>query len=216
MKFMKIKLLIIAVIMFAASSAFASLSTYEVTINTSNIDATYGVTSGYLYLQYASINSPVASTATVSNLVTDATMGAVVTGSAYGLAGGSTGGPLPTSVVLSTSQPVTDYEQAITSFGNTISFLVTLSSTPGTGTTAASTFNVELFADPSGATALLNPNGGGYAGVGAEINLLNNGTTSATSLDASTTATPTPIPAAAWLLGSGIMGLAGIRRRKQI
>jgi hypothetical protein len=26
-------------------------------------------------------------------------------------------------------------------------------------------------------------------------------------------ATPTPIPAAAWLLGSGIMGLAGIRRR---
>jgi hypothetical protein len=28
-------------------------------------------------------------------------------------------------------------------------------------------------------------------------------------------ATPTPIPAAAWLLGSGLMGLVGIRRRKQ-
>jgi len=27
--------------------------------------------------------------------------------------------------------------------------------------------------------------------------------------------TPTPIPAAFWLLGSGLMGLAGIRRRKQ-
>jgi len=27
--------------------------------------------------------------------------------------------------------------------------------------------------------------------------------------------TPTPIPAAAWLLGSGVLGLAGIRRRKQ-
>jgi len=27
--------------------------------------------------------------------------------------------------------------------------------------------------------------------------------------------TPTPIPAAAWLLGSGLMGLAGLRRRKQ-
>jgi hypothetical protein len=27
--------------------------------------------------------------------------------------------------------------------------------------------------------------------------------------------TPTPIPAAAWLLGSGLMGLAGIRRRKE-
>jgi len=30
-----------------------------------------------------------------------------------------------------------------------------------------------------------------------------------------TDATPTPIPAAAWLLGYGLMGLAGIRRRKQ-
>jgi len=30
----------------------------------------------------------------------------------------------------------------------------------------------------------------------------------------STTATPTPIPAAAWLLGSGLMGLAGLRRKK--
>jgi hypothetical protein len=26
-------------------------------------------------------------------------------------------------------------------------------------------------------------------------------------------ATPTPIPAAAWLLGSGLMGLVGVRRR---
>jgi hypothetical protein len=28
-------------------------------------------------------------------------------------------------------------------------------------------------------------------------------------------ATPTPIPAAAWLLGSGLMGLVGLRRRKK-
>jgi hypothetical protein len=27
--------------------------------------------------------------------------------------------------------------------------------------------------------------------------------------------TPTPIPAAAWLLGSGLLGLVGIRRRKE-
>jgi hypothetical protein len=27
-------------------------------------------------------------------------------------------------------------------------------------------------------------------------------------------ATPTPIPAAAWLLGSGLLGLAGIKRKK--
>jgi hypothetical protein len=27
--------------------------------------------------------------------------------------------------------------------------------------------------------------------------------------------TPTPIPAAAWLLGSGLLGLVGMRRKKQ-
>jgi hypothetical protein len=32
--------------------------------------------------------------------------------------------------------------------------------------------------------------------------------------DYSATATPTPIPAAAWLLGSGLFGLAGFRKRK--
>lgn len=30
------------------------------------------------------------------------------------------------------------------------------------------------------------------------------------------TSTPTPVPAAAWLLGSGLVGLAGLRRRKEI
>lgn len=68
MKFMKIKLLIIAVIMFAASSAFASLS-YEVTVNTSSLAGD----TGYLYLQYEGINA-VASTATVSNFVTDGSL----------------------------------------------------------------------------------------------------------------------------------------------
>ena len=51
MKFMKIKLLIIAVIMFAASSAFASLS-YDVTVDTSSLNGT----SGYLYLVYGGMN----------------------------------------------------------------------------------------------------------------------------------------------------------------
>lgn len=34
-------------------------------------------------------------------------------------------------------------------------------------------------------------------------------------LTGDTTPLPTPIPAAAWLLGSGLLGLAGIRRRRQ-
>jgi hypothetical protein len=49
----------------------------------------------------------------------------------------------------------------------------------------------------------------GALGVGG--NGLANGTV---TIDYTYNATPTPIPAAAWLLGSGLLGLAGIRRRK--
>jgi hypothetical protein len=34
-------------------------------------------------------------------------------------------------------------------------------------------------------------------------------------LGSSSTLSPVPIPAAVWLLGSGLLGLIGIRRRKQ-
>lgn len=205
MKFMKIKLLIIAVIMFAASSAFASLS-YEVTVNTSSLAGD----TGYLYLQYEGINA-VASTATVSNFVTDGSLGAqdtvdVVNGSAVT-------GTLPGSVALANTNSVNDYNHAIT-FGNSLSFLVSFASTPGTPAGGASTFSLGLFSDALGTNPLLNTNGGNYAGTVVLVNLNNDGTTSASSLDITTTATPTPIPAAAWLLGSGLMGLAGIRRRK--
>ena len=47
------------------------------------------------------------------------------------------------------------------------------------------------------------------------VNLANNGSTSTSQWTATTTATATPIPAAAWLLGSGLMGLVGIRRKMQ-
>jgi hypothetical protein len=72
-----------------------------------------------------------------------------------------------------------------------------------------------LFADAFGGTPLLNVNGGSYAGTVATISLHDNGSTDAQSLDASTTATPTPIPGALYLLGSGLMGLVGMRRKKQ-
>ena len=48
------------------------------------------------------------------------------------------------------------------------------------------------------------------------ISLANDGTAQVASFDTTAQGTPTPIPAAAWLLGSGLMGLAGIRRRKQM
>ena len=209
MKFMKIKLLVIAVIMFAASSAFASLS-YDVTVNTSTLAGQ----SGYLYLQYEGINA-VASTATVSSFTTNGVLGAqdtldVVNGSAVS-------GTLPGSVVFANTNGINDYNHAIT-FGNSLSFLVSFASTPGAPAGGASTFSLGLFADALGGTPLLNTNPANpnLAGTVALINLNNDGSTSALSLDSTTTATPTPIPAAAWLLGSGLMGLVGMKRRKQI
>jgi hypothetical protein len=209
MNFLKIKLTVIAAIIFAASSAFASLS-YDVTVNTSSLAGE----TGYLYLQYATINGAVASTATVSNFTTNGVLGAPDTTDTVNSSAVS--GSLPGNVVFANTNPVNDFEQAIT-FGNTLSFLVSLSNTPSTASpSAVSTLSLGVFADAFGATPLLNttPANPNYAGTVAAINLANNGSTSGQSLDGSTDVTPTPIPGALYLLGSGLMGLFGIRRRK--
>jgi hypothetical protein len=206
MNFLKIKLLVIAVIMFAASSAFASFS-YDVTVNTSG----FAGSTGYLYLQYATIDKAVSSTATVSLLSTDAIFGAQDTVNVTN--GSAVHGTLPANVTFTNTNSVNDYNQAVT-FGNTLSFLVSFASTPKADTPAVSTLSFGVFGDAFGGSPLLNVNDPNIAGTVAVINLFNDGGTSAQSFDASTTATPTPIPAAAYLLGSGLMGLFGIRRKK--
>jgi hypothetical protein len=69
-----------------------------------------------------------------------------------------------------------------------------------TSYTAPSQF--ELINVVNGTSQIVGNIGGGIANVhGGDIQL---------------TPTPTPIPAAAWLFGSGLMGLAGVRRRKKM
>jgi hypothetical protein len=208
--FLKIKLLIIAVIMLAASSAFASLS-YDVSVNTSSLAGQ----SGYLYLQYNTWNG-VASTATVSNFTMDGALGAQDTKDV--IDGSAVTGTLPGNVVFANTNGINDYEHAIT-LGNSINFSLLFSSpAPGGQAGGNSTFSIGLFADGPCGTPLLNTTGvsGSVPGTLLMVNLFNDGSTSAQSLDSSTTATPTPIPAAAWLLGSGLMGLVGMRKRTQI
>ena len=211
MNFLKIKLLVIALIVFAASSAFASLS-YEVTVNTSSLVGT----SGYLYLQYDVLNKPVASTATVSSFSTDGLL-ATQNDTVDVVNGSKVTGTLPGNVVFANTNTINDYNHAIT-FGSTLSFMVSFASTPAANTSAVSTFSLGLFGDAYGSSALLNTAGVNYSvpGTVAMINLNNDGSTSTTSLDSSTEVTPTPIPAAIYLLGSGLMGLVGMRKRKQI
>jgi hypothetical protein len=203
MSFLKIKLLVIAAIVFAASSAFASLS-YEVTVDTSSLSAT----DGYLYMNYAPLMYAGASTATVSNFVTD---GALLSANdTSSIANGSAvSGMLPGQLVFGNSNGSNDYNHGI-HFGSSLSFLVTFSTPTGGRTGGASEFTLALASDVSG-TPIFATDGSGSL---VKISLLNDGTITSQILAPQADATPTPLPAAAWLLGSGLMGLCGIKRRK--
>ncbi len=210
MKFIKCQLLIIALLIFVATSAFAGI--YEtVNVDTSSLSGQ----AGYLYLQYDPFNTSVASTATVTHFATDGTLGAQDT---VDVANGSAvTGTLPGVVVLANTNGVNDYLHAIT-FGSAISFgLSFLNTQPfvSSNSLGSSTFSLGLFADALGVTPLLNVTGtsGSVPGTLFMVNLMDNGTVT-TQIPASQ-ANVVPIPAALWLAGSGLAGLAGIRRRKQ-
>jgi hypothetical protein len=203
MNFLKIKLLVIAIVMFAASSAFASLG-FDVTVDTSSLSG-----SGYLYFQYnTGINQLGTSTAYVQNFSTDGLLGATAPG-AFSTSGQNVTGTLPETVSFTNGTYETnDYNHAIT-FGKNFTFSLLLPT--GTTQNAGSTFSLGLFQDALGMTPLKTVDGTLFS-----INLNANGTATTLIADAAgTTATPTPLPAAAWLLGSGLFGLAGLKRRKK-
>ena len=193
MNLLKTKLIVIALIVFAAVPAFAQLN-YDVSINTASIAGQ----SGYVYMQFdpgpaLGGISPQPATATVQNFsfVGGGMLGledftSIVNGSAVT---GDLGTP-PGIVTFANTNAVNDYNQAI-QFGNGFGFLLTLA---GLGVTApdisTSQFTVSLFSGVGGTGPLLTNDGTVY-----QVN------------------TPTPIPAAAWLLGSGLMGLVGFRRK---
>jgi hypothetical protein len=195
MKFLRFQLLIAALIVFAASSAFASYSV-DFTINSSTFSGP-----GYLDLQYGSGLGP-ASTAQVSNFSADAT---------FGFAGapiltGDVSGTLPGTVTINNTTGYNDYFHQVT-FGNNLQFHVVLDGVAG------NTFTLALLGS-DGSTSLVTSDANGFATTidvkAAGITINNNAGGQITATDV----TPTPIPAAAWLFGSGLMGLVGIRRRK--
>jgi len=200
MKFITVKLLVISLMMLAASSAFASLG-YDVSFDTSGLKGQ----DGFLYLQYGGFNA-VNSTATVSNFSTD---GVLASGSSSNVVDGSAvNGQLPGKVIFANTNGTNDYNHGI-NFGNKIDFSVLFASNNfGAPAGGNSTFSLGVYSDEAG----LNPLLGGTL---LTLDLNNDGTTTVHALAKETSATPTPIPAAAWLLGSGLMGLVGVRRRKK-
>jgi hypothetical protein len=201
MRLLKITLLITAVMLFAASAAFASLS-YDITVDTSSLLNT----DGYLYFQYVPVNAT-ASTATVSSFGTDGTLGAQdFTGVQNG---GAVSGALPGTVTFANTNGVNDYNHAI-HFGNTFNFSLLLNPTVGTPAGGSSTFSLSLFSDPLGSNPLLTSDGTLFT-----LSLMNDGTATSQVLASQASVSPTPIPAAVYLFGSGLLGLVGIRRKIQ-
>lgn len=196
MKFLKIKLLVIALVMFAANSAFAALS-YNVSVDTTSLNTT----SGYLYFQYGGFNA-VDSTATLYSFNGGAL---AADNSANVVDGSAVTGKLPNSVYFANTNGTNDYNHGIT-FGSDLKFSVAFASTSfGATNNGNSTFSLGLFSDEAGLSPLVSTL--------FTIDLNNDATTVVGALANGVDVTPTPIPAAIWLLGSGLMGLVGVRRR---
>jgi hypothetical protein len=195
MNFLKIKLLVVALIMFAANSAFASLS-YNVSVDTS----AYNTTNGYLFFTYIPVNA-LDSTATVSNFQTDFSRLAASPETQIDATAGNVTGQLPGTVTFNNLGGLNDYTHGIT-FGKPLSFDLTLANLVNGSATGTSTFSLTLQDSNFNDLAKL-----------FTVDLNANGTATPVVLDNKATVTPTPIPAAFWLLGSGLMGLVGIRRK---
>ena len=128
---------------------------------------------------------------------------------------------LPGAVIFTNPNTVNEYIHGIT-FGNSLSFLVTFSN-PATGglSNGSSVFSLGLFSDTTNWNPLLNTSGGilgpNSAGTLFTINLNNDGTSSSLIADPTdVNVSPTPIPPSVLLLGSGLLGLVGIRRKAKI
>jgi hypothetical protein len=159
---------------------------------------------GYLYFQYVPVDAA-NSTATVYGFTSDGTLAG---SSSAAVDDSAVTGQLPSSVIFANTNGINDYNHGI-HFGNTITYQLSFSDLGSGGISGgSSTFSLGLFSDENGLNPLLTTDGTLYT-----ISLMNDGTASTQILANQATVTPTPIPAAAWLFGSGLMGLIGLRRK---
>ncbi len=199
MKLLKVKLFAVAMVVFAATSAFADYS-FDFNVNTSSIAGE----SGYIDLQFNPGAYPAgAANAVIANWTSDGTLGNASTISTSG----NVSGTLPGGVTI-TSTPTSqynDYNHALT-FGNSISFNLNLSGAYG------NSFALSFFGSDDATPLLTTDSVNGYA---ATIDLNQNGpavTNSSNQLSV-VEGTPAPIPPSILLMGSGLLGFIGLKRK---
>jgi hypothetical protein len=195
MRVSRIKLCVMAlaaVIAFFGNSAFASL-VYDFGVDTSSLSGQ----SGYLDLQFnPGISSLGAASAAISNYSSDG----MLLGTPQ-LTGAVTG-TLPGTVTINNDDQYNDYFHAIT-FGNIISFSLYLTGSAG------NSFALSFF-DLDGSTPVLTTDlVNGYATI-IDMNEIN---ATVTNYSNQVSVNPVPIPASVLLFSSGLIGLAGFRKK---
>lgn len=133
--------------------------------------------------------------AVVSNFINNAgVLGAVQerTGASYGTLSGNRSDP--NNLTFQSAPPASRYVQTIT-FGSSLSFTLDICCSD-------SLFSLTLLNDRQVPVLSSNPNG-------HLLEVSGNSNCSTCTVNS----TPTPVPAAAWLLVSGLLGLVGVRRR---
>jgi hypothetical protein len=195
---------VLAVLMLAAGSAFASPYTYSynVTVDTGSLSST----GGYLYFQFARDPNNFLATATalIRDFSTDGTLGAKASGISATSGAGVTGA-LPGSVAIANRNQINDYNQAVT-FGDVISFMLDLNQRV-LDPLYTNTFSMWLAQDAQGAVPLQTPSGELF-----EVNLFGDGTASVVNYDTAGT-TVVPEPGTALMLITGLLGFARMKTR---